>query len=661
MASNVQPDLVIRGGTIFDGTGEAPFVGDIAVTGDIISAVAPNLAVTGKEEYDARGLMVAPGWIDPHTHFDAQWSWDPYLSPSSGCGVTTCIMGNCGIGFAPCQKDRRNFLSHLVEAVEDIPERVIAEGMNFDFETFEEFMDSIERKSFACDIAVMVAHSAVRTWVMGRRANLSDRPGGRSENPVLPHEIDAIASLVRDAVAAGAVGFSTSRLLVHRDPDGILTPGALAGEDELCAICKAIAEGGGGIFEMSSDFSTYEDIAYAEMDAKKRENFWYSERAWMIDVAKQYGKKCAITFNCLPGMENQLHMIEAINNAGGLAKGQCFSRAQGLLQQFGGRMHPFIVSRTYRSLASKYKGAELLDELKKPEIRQLVVAEADDFFNKKHTKQGAIETTNFFKPWSSHFTWQPGYEQDGRKESVAAIAKKEGRTRMDVAFDMMASGGVMWKPFNGWSGNYDGYYRFFQDPHIIPGFADAGAHGTMFQDAAGATFMLTHWARDRTQGKFPVEYMVKKSTKDVAELFGLSDRGVLKPGLKADINVMDFEKLKMREPYLASDLPLGQQRWMQDVDGYTLTLLSGRPTFVNGTATGKLPGRLVRNPQRDATAWKGIAASVSGPFESGLSAPDANSREHALKGVGSAGASAAARLMRETVEAEPSKDVRSRL
>mmetsp|Transcript_13234 Transcript_13234/g.31093 ORF Transcript_13234/g.31093 Transcript_13234/m.31093 type:complete len:667 (+) Transcript_13234:125-2125(+) len=663
-----QPDIVIRGGTVVDGTGRPAFVADLAVCGDQITRVEPLLEVQGKEEIDARGLVVAPGWIDAHTHLDAQWSWDPYLSPSPACGVTTCIMGNCGIGFAPCQQDRREFLSFLVEAVEDIPGRVIAEGLKYDFETFEEFLDSVDRTPLAADVAVLIGHSAVRSWVMGKRANLADRPKGAAEHPVKSHEVKAMAALVRDAIAKGALGFSTSRLLVHRDPKGVLTPGALAANGELQAICDAIAEAGGGIFQMSSDWVTYDDFGtYSKQKPDRARQHQKSELEWMMDVTQRHGRKVGFTFNCAPGQEGLLNFLGSINRAGGVAKGQCFTRAQGFLQTFGARMHLFIVSKTYHRVAARCHktGDNLLASLKEHKTREVILREAAEFLA-QDLPRGIAELSNALLPFERVFRWTQGYEPETGKDDIASLGAKEGKSPLEFAYDFMLSGGVLWKPFAAYeAGNCEPMGHLLHQADIIPGFADAGAHGTVFQDSAAASHLLTHWTRDRTRGpRMALEHAVKKQTKEVAELFGLSDRGVLAPGKKADINIIDLQNLKMCEPFLAQDMPLKQQRWMQHVEGYHTTLLSGKPTFRRGLATGILPGHLVRNPHRIEAVWQNISASVSGPFESGLLLKDDESKLRALDGSGKAGASAVARVLRDTIEngtAEPRGNLRSRL
>jgi len=642
---------VIRSGKVVDGTGRLAFVADVAVKDGLICGVGPDLPVQGREEFDAHGRLVTPGWIDAHTHYDAQWSWDPYLTPSSTIGVTTCIMGNCGIGFAPCQKDRRNFLAHLVEAVEDIPERIIAAGLNYDFETFEEYLQSLERTPLGCDVGVLVGHTAVRTWVMGERANLSDTPGGPAKHPLTEREVESMASIVRDAVASGAFGFSTTRLLLHRDPEGTLAPGSLSSTAELKAIASAVAAGGGGVFEMASDWMTYDDVPADKQDKGQLDAYRKSEYEWMMDVTRQHGRNVAFSFNCAPN-SNFLVVLQQINHAGGFAIGQCTARAQGLLQAFGSRAQPFKLSMTYNKIEKECQenGLDLIAALRQSGKREVIIKEADWFFKSKQT--GHLQSLqDFFRPFSDHFPWTASYEPDTCVDSIEAIAHREGRTLFEVYYDHLINGGVVWKPFfNSYTGgNYNMTCAFLNNPCIIPGFADAGAHGTVFQDAPIASFMLAHLVRDRTKGpKMSLEHVVKVNTSEVAKLFGLDDRGTIAVGKKADINVIDFDRLRMGQPYVAKDMPLAQDRWLQDVDGYCLTLLSGQPTVRHGRPTGARPGRLVRNPKRIASAWQGLAWEVAGD----LKRPEETASSKGAGGGGEArgGASAAARIFRNTIE-----------
>ena len=618
------------------------------------------MAVTGAQEFNANGKFVTPGWIDPHTHFDAQYSWDPFLLPCGPAGVTTAIMGNCGIGFAPCQADRRTFLSELMEAIEDIPTDVIMEGLDYDFETFEEYMDSIDSKPLAMDIGVMIGHCAVRTWVMGKRASVSDRPNGAELNPVADVEIAAMAALVRDAVAKGALGFSTSRLLVHRDPQGQLTPGALAGVEECRAICDAIAEGGGGIFEMSTDWTAYDDVSYRAADKTLVEQYHAREAGWMLDVAMEHGKKVAFSYNCFPGNEVGRDAISKINEVGGFAKGQSFLRLQGFVFAFGSRMHPFALTRRYRALAAECEGDTemLLARLAEPENRADCLDDAKRLFY--DPPPALAEASKLFKPFKELFIYTESYEPDPATESIEAIAKAQGAEPLEVIYDYLLAGNTLWKPQVGLyqGGNMDRMYDFMQSDQIIPGFGDGGAHGSMIQDAVGATHSLTHWVRDRVQGttgRFPIEVIVKKQSADVAETFGLTDRGQLTVGMKADINVFDLEAMRVHEPQRIIDTGPGVplERWTQTVEGYRLTLLAGVPTFKDGQPTGAMPGGLVRNPASDESAYRNIAWDVSTDFDGFV--PDFLDEDNKLEGFGDRGGSAAARLMREIEEGDKAK------
>jgi len=662
-----RPDLVIRRARIVDGTGQPPFIGDVAVIGDKITAVGPDLTLQGKREFDARGLVVAPGWVDCHTHFDAQATWDPYLTPSTGNGVTTAIFGNCGIGFAPCQKDRRDFLAHLVEAVEDIPGRAIAEGMVWDWETFEEYMDSLGRREYACDIALMIGHSAVRTWVLGDRANLSDRPGGAKKNPVQEREIQAMAEIVRDGVAAGALGFSTSRLMLHRDKSGALIPGTLAQREEVLALARAVAQGGGGVFQMTADFVGYDDLPPSQMNPAKMMQKMQSEVRWMLDLAKEHGEKVGLTWAAGFGNDpatsaiRALHSstVERIIKAGGRAAAQGFVRPQGFLMNFSGPLHPFMMSPTFQKLLEA--GEEgLLERLQVPENRDQVIRESQELFSPAARKEKPLlqEIYSLFTPWDNIWEWTPSYEPSV-EESVEAVAKSRGLEPLQVAFDIMLRG-VLWKPYILYpTKDHEPLRELLEHPHVLPGGGDGGAHGTTFTDATGPTHLLTHWVRDRSRGpKLPIELAVRKHSKDVADFFGLRDRGVIAPGMKADLNVVDLEKLRIEQPHFVRDLPLGAGRWLQGVEGYVLTVVSGCVTYERGEPTGSLPGCLVRNPRREASAWQGAAARYSGSF-SGGPAGEASSRARALEGAGSGGASSAGRLLREFI-AEP-QAVRSKL
>mmetsp|Transcript_81476 Transcript_81476/g.174518 ORF Transcript_81476/g.174518 Transcript_81476/m.174518 type:complete len:693 (-) Transcript_81476:57-2135(-) len=668
------PDLVIRGGTIVDGTGGAPFVADVAVTGGLISAVGPNLPSKGASEYDARGLVVAPGWVDGHTHFDGQVTWDPYLTPSSSGGVTTCIMGNCGVGFAPCQRERRNALVELVEAIEDVPGTAVHEGMRWEWETFEEYMDSISRKELACDVAVMIGHSAVRNWVLGAGMNRGDLPHGPENAPVRAQQIEAMRAVVRDAVAAGAMGFSTSRAIYHRDMKGVLMPGSLASSDEMLALLRAIGEGGGGVFGANLDFRTYDDVPGSEFSESKSRDHLEAEWTWLNTIASESPGKINMTFEAIEHNWDRFvrveEMMERYGDRGLLVKTQCHVRPQGFLQAVHSRMNLLLLSGTYRKLrgAAERGGRErpseyneqmaaLLAHLQDPKVRSVVIQEMTDRAEKTKDAMRNGRGDNFsglvstLLPFSKLFPWTPGCEPPPEL-SVAATAKREGKRSLEVYYDTLVPRegkdfGIAWKPLaNYMQGDLDPTRSILAHKYAIPGVSDAGAHSGVFNDANGPTHLLTHWVRDRERGeKLPIELAVSKQTREVAEIFNLHDRGVLKPGLRADINVIDVEGLQMCKPFVANDLPTGATRWMQRVTGYRLTLVAGQATFRDGQPTGALPGRFVRNPKADKAAWRGVSASLAWrEGTDGDALPDLT--EDALKRAEGGGASSIARIAR---------------
>lgn len=512
---------------------------------------------------------------------------------------------------------------------------------------------------------------------MGRRASLADRPGGPKEHPVSETEIKAMAALVRDAVAKGAVGFSTSRLLVHRDPTGALTPGALAGVAEVEAICDAIAAGGGGCFEMSTDWMSYDDVAYSKLDRKLVRSYQQREAGWMVDAARKHGPKISFTYNAFPGpVSVGANAIAEINKAGGFALGQTFVRIQGFLFAFGARMNPFNVSRTYRKLAQacEASGTDIFAELRRPATREAILREAARLFGKTkgdgvRISAGMRELIKLFTPFKNVFIWQGSYEPEREAHSVAARAAAAGQAPWEWMYDFLLGGGVLWKAQPGLyhHGNMDGNHEFLQRDDMIPGFADSGAHGTMMQDATASTHTLTHWVRDRTQGnarKFPIEVIVKKQTSDVARLFGLGGSvGTLLPGMKANLNVINMDELKIHQPRLTRDW---MRRWVQDVDGYELTMCGGEITYLHGEPTGALPGGLMRNPNADASKYRAVAWKVSSAFDGEIAEFDITDEngdgvhDQAMDSMGDKGGSAAARLLRG-LEEEDTAMPRARL
>lgn len=653
-----------------DGTGKPAVVADVAISGRTILAIGKDLPMRGAREIDAHGLLVTPGWVDPHTHFDGQVTWDPFLTPSGQCGVTTLIMGNCGIGFAPCAKEMRNFLVDLMDAVEDIPGSALNEGMTWKWETFADYLAALESSKLVCDVGVMVGHSPVRTWVLGHRAAISDRPGGPENAPVKPDEIEKIAKVVEESVAAGALGFSTSRVILHRDKSGVLVPGTLAAEQEMTAISDAVARGGGGVMQVNTQFDLYDDVqpSSSHWDRKRAREHFKSEWTWIRDSAIKHrdtvtfttGIGCGIDPGSAYGFRQGLKMYESIKAQGGKIIGQVFSRPGGILFSFKSGLHPFMGAPTLKRLTKEAAGSfdAFVQSLRQPEHRAAIIAESEGKTYKADPNAGIIG----FLRIARHMTWpfDASYEPDP-KDAITARAEREGRTWCEVMYDLLLDiqgphHGILWRPqFNYAMGDHEIIRELLSHDQCIPGFADGGAHVRFVQDATAATHLLTHFVRDRSRGpKMPIEMLVKKQTADSADMYGLSDRGRLLPGLKADLNLIDLDSLKVLTPEWVSDLPLGASRWTQGVEGYRMTIVSGTVTYENGMATGAMPGTLVRNPH--AVGLADPTGSVP-PVRSSTAEDLADLKDHALS-VSSGehvGFSALGRLAKQGEQQVPSR------
>jgi len=661
---SVNASLVIRNGTIIDGTGSPAYLGDVAMDGELITAVGSNLQVLGApQEIDAKGLFVAPGWVDPHTHYDAQCTWDPLLTPSANCGVTTAIMGNCGVGFAPCQKELRPFLLDLMEAVEDIPGTALYEGIQWDWETFPEYMDSLAKKQFACDVAVMVGHGGVRTWVMGKRANVSDMPGGPEKDPVTDEEIEKIFSVVREATAAGALGFSTSRLLLHRDNRGILTPGALASKKEMERICDAVSEGGGGVFEMSSDFSSYDDIPYHKMDVEAQKAFRKSEFGWMAGAMSKHDN-LRVTFGVgADGAPFFSKWAGKVSQWPGQCVVQLSTRPQAIHMHHAGNVTPFTTSRSYQQAKRAAQGdvTKLVEMLKEPGRKQAILADMEGFepagqgLTSEQYKKGKFTLNKWMLSGDVMYPWTDTYEP-AQDQMVPNLAKARGVTPLEVMYDLLLDqdgphAGILWRPLFGYQGNLDKFVESLEYDHIIPGFDDAGAHGTILTDATTATTNLFYFGQRRQAGNgrtLPLERIVKVQTKDAAEIFGLTDRGVLKPGYRADINVIDLDRMKVTAPFWANDLPTNAGRWVQYTEGYRATILRGVVTFENDRHTGLLPGRLVRNEL--GLGVQGMAKVQAARTDEHVEKADL--KDYAVELSRDGGGSAVARVLRDDLQSK---------
>jgi N-acyl-D-aspartate/D-glutamate deacylase len=567
-------DLVIRGGTVVDGTGSKPRRADVAVEGDRIVAVGSEVGA-GRREIDATGQLVLPGWVDIHTHYDGQVTWDTHLTPSGWNGVTTVVMGNCGVGFAPVRPGKQEFLIQLMEGVEDIPGTALAEGISWEWETFGEYLDAVERMPRAIDVGAQVPHGAVRAYVMGER--------GAKNEKASPEDIEEMARVVREALQAGALGFSTSRTILHRAKDGELVPGTRAGEDEVLGIGRVLGEVGHGVFQVASDLTPEGD-----------------ELHWMKQLSRETGRR--VSFACLQnGLDPEqwrrlLVACEEDAREGGGLTPQVAQRPAGLLLGFESTIHPFIFYSEYQKLAS-LPIAERRQQLAEPAVRERILGSPPD----DSAYEGVIAIVA--KGYDNMYPLgdPPDYEP-GPEKSVAAIAKREGRHPREVLYDVMLERegqGIVYLPLLGYShGNLDAMREMMLHPQAVFGLSDGGAHCGLICDASMPTFLLTHWARDRSRGeRIPIEALVEAQTRRTAECYGMEDRGVLAPGMKADLNVIDFDALHIHAPEMVHDLPAEGRRLIQKVDGYRYTICSGEVIYEDGKPTGRLPGKLIRGPQ----------------------------------------------------------------
>ncbi|MCU1357889.1 MAG: sle [Acidimicrobiales bacterium] len=569
-------DLVIRGGSVVDGTGAPARTADVAIDDGVVSEVG-RVDGRGTTEVDADGALVAPGWVDIHSHYDGQATWDEELAPSSWHGVTTLVMGNCGVGFAPARPDRRDWLIGLMEGVEDIPGSALAEGITWEWETFPEYLDALDRKRWTVDLGTQVAHGAVRAYVMGER-------GARNE-AATPEDIEAMAEVVRAAIVAGALGFSTSRTIAHRAIDGEPVPGTYAAEDELFGIGAVLGELGTGVFELAPTGVAGEDVVAPMREVE-----------WMRRLAKAVGRP--VTFALLqvdpaPGLWREMMDESAAAFAEGVALvPQVAGRPTGLLSGFETTFCFLDAVPAYQAIAGRSL-QEKVAYLRTAEGRDAVVGWDPDPATAAQLAHAALSTYLLGDP--------PDYEP-GPEATLTAVAAREGRSLVEVALDaMLADGGrgLLYLPILNYSdGHSDATREMILHPAAVLGLADGGAHVGTICDASMPTWMLTHWVRDRTRGeRLPLELVVQRQTRDTARLYGLGDRGVLVPGAVGDANVIDLDRLRLGVPRVHADLPAGGRRLLQDATGYVATVKSGAVTFRDGKATGELPGRLLRGPR----------------------------------------------------------------
>ena len=564
-----QPSLVIRNGTIIDGSGGDGYEADLAVSDGRISAIGKGLP-KGAQEIDASGKLVTPGFVDVHTHYDAQVTWSERLSPSTWNGVTTVLLGNCGVGFAPCHADQRDLLVNLMEGVEDIPEVVMKEGLPWNWHSFPDFLDALAARSYDADVATQVPHAALRVYVMGER--------GANRELATEQDRARMAELTLEGMKAGAFGFATSRTLNHRAADGRHIPTLRAEEAELTAIARAMRAAGTGWLQIVSDFQDQQ----GEIGLFRR-------------LAKESGRPVTITMiqsDARPdGWRELMQQIDAANGEGLRITAQIRSRPTSVLLGLELTQNPFMGRPSYRKIAH-LPIAERVEILRQPAFRARLLAEAYE-----GSKRGAerIERWDRIFPLGDPPDYEPTVDR-----SIAAIAARQGRTPSEVVYDVLMENdgkGILYLPVTNFAaGNLDAVAEMMAAPNSLIGLGDGGAHVGIMCDATSTSYTLTHWTRDRRRGSlFPLAWGVKRLTADNAIEMGLSDRGLLRPGLKADINVLDYDNMRLRRPEVVYDLPAGGKRLVQRTDGFDATIVSGAIVYREGEPTGALPGRLIRS------------------------------------------------------------------
>ncbi len=568
-------DLVIRNATLIDGSGTAQRVADVAVDGALFSGVGESVGPGGRE-IDAGGLLLTPGWVDIHTHYDGQATWDPQLTPSSWHGVTTAVFGNCGVGFAPVKPGTEPYLINLMEGVEDIPETVLSEGIDFRWESFGQYLDSLASMPRIMDIGAQMPHGALRFYVMGER-------GADHAQVPTADEIERMGHLLEDALAQGALGLTTSRTIKHRAKDGRYTPSLSAAEPELAGLAAAMRRAGRGVIEVNSDFEA------GDFDRLRQ----------VAELAQRPLTVLLLQVHHVPGRWREtLAGIRAARAAGFEVTGQVGSRAINIMMGLEATVHPFVTHPLWTAMADRAPAERVQRIRDDAALRRRLWAERPDDAHTRWVSDLLERTFKFSEPLD--------YEPDPVR-SVASVARASQRDPFDVALEWLLENdgrALLLHTFeNYFDGNLEVIREMLQDSATICGLADAGAHVGLLCDAGAPTTMLTHWGRDRRRGPgLPLEMLVKKQTRDTAQAYGLQDRGLIAPGYKADFNLIDFDRLRARLPELVYDLPAGGRRLVQRADGYRATFVSGVEVMRDGTPTGALPGRLVRGPQAAAKA-----------------------------------------------------------
>ena len=564
-------DLVIRNGTIYDGKGGKPYLADLAISGKKIAKIG-DIEESGSKEIDAQGKIITPGFVDIHTHYDGQVTWDPYLRPSTYHGVTTVVMGNCGVGFSPCKPEKRDWLIGLMEGVEDIPGTALHEGINWEWETFPEYLDTLEKKPLAIDVGTQIPHGAVRAFVMGERGITQERA---SED-----EINEMGKIVKEAIAAGAFGFSTSRTEKHRDSSGSLTPSITAHKDELVKISEAVGELNKGVLQGISDFYDFQ----SEFDIFK-EMSSASGRPISITVEQQDARP-----------EWWLQLLDGIKEAqdnGIRMYGQVPPRATGILMGLTASLNPFTLYPSFLEI-SNLPLDQKVELMKDPDFKKKILLEKPVSIGNPLLDEIITSFNKMFR------LGEPANYEPDPELSVLSESKRLNLTPQEIVYDMLLEKdgrALIYHPlFNYEFGNLNHVETMLKHPYTIAGLGDAGAHCGAISDASFPTTLIQHWGRDRDRGeKLPLETLIRMQTFETSQLLGIKDRGLLVEGLKADINIIDFDNLTIHEPEIVNDLPAGGRRLVQKASGYSYTIVSGEIAFKDGEATGKLNGQLIRS------------------------------------------------------------------
>ena len=563
-------DLIIKNGLIYDGIGSEPFAADIAISDEKIVKIGP-LDKEAKNTIDATGKIVTPGFVDIHTHYDGQVTWDPYLRPSTYHGVTTVVMGNCGVGFSPCKPDQRGWLIGLMEGVEDIPGTALHEGIDWEWESFPEYLNALEKKPLAIDVGTQIPHGAVRAYVMGER--------GINHEEATQEEIDEMKQIVQEAVEAGAYGFSTSRTEKHNDVNGNLTPSITAHKTELVEIAKSLGQINKGVLQGISDFYDFD----SEFDIFK-------------SMSSESGRPISITVEQQDARPDWwLQLLDGIEDAqsqGINMFGQVPPRATGILMGLTATLNPFRFHPSYMEIAD-------LD------LEERVKIMKDPVFKEKLLNENPVSINSLVDEIVNAYgkmfkLGEPANYEPDPDDSFESIGKRSTTSPQAIAYEVMLEKegrALIYHPlFNYLPGDLSLVEKMLKHPFTIAGLGDAGAHCGAISDASFPTTLVQHWSRDRSRGdKIPLKTVIKMQTSETASLLGIDDRGVIKEGYKADINIIDYEGLTLHEPEIINDLPAGGRRLVQKASGYDYTIVSGEVAFIKGEATGALNGRLIRN------------------------------------------------------------------